>query len=138
MLLGFLSSIADAILGVFIPDHQLGAVSYESTLQRQAGRTVVRVYSGFGWSAGARGWGGNVPGVCLWDEVGRYIGHRPGTEYKVAENAFVDIEVPHKEGMNGVNAAYISISDGGNDGLCVAQVDVKFPDDTTAVWTGGK
>ena len=110
---------------------------YQTTLDHKAGHTIVRVYSGFGYGLdGSNNWGGNRPGITLWDELGRYIGHVPGSKAEIAENAMADIVVTHYKTMIGVNAAYISISDGGNNALCVAQIDIKFPDDTSHSWNG--
>ena len=72
---------------------------------------------------------GNIPGVALWDSFGRQIGKTPGSEGPIKIGNSHEIRVKHdEEKVGNVRPSYISISDGGDDALCIAAVSMDFPD----------
>ena len=136
---GLVIGVAGLIMGIgfnsYFATQTVLSHNYENQLQKAAGRTQVRLYTGWDPRVG-EDWGGNHPGISLWDEDGRYIGHENGNSKIVNENSYVDLVVPHKKELEGVSAGYISISNGGNDAICIAQIDMAFPDGTLAQWGG--
>lgn len=79
---------------------------------------------------------GNVPGVALWDARGRSIGTTTGTSEILGEGNFVNIQVVANSEVGNIRPSYISISNGGDDAICVAGFTIAFPDDTRAAWNG--
>ncbi|EXJ66860.1 uncharacterized protein A1O5_10055 [Cladophialophora psammophila CBS 110553] len=72
--------------------------------------------------------GGNTPGASLWDFNGGAIGFTDGTSKILPQGNFVDITVnPNAEAGN-IQAAYVSITNGGKDAVCIAGLALTFPD----------
>lgn len=78
---------------------------------------------------------GNVPGVSLWDRFGEPIGTTFGTSQILGEGASVDITISPNPGVGNVPAEYISITNGGDDAICVTGFSVAFADGSRAAWT---
>lgn len=89
--------------------------------------TIVRVLLGQDDTSDTS-FGGNVPGVGLWDFVGNPVGHTNGQKKVLPQGTFVDIEVEPQPEIGNVQANYISITNGGDDAICVSGFTVTFPD----------
>jgi hypothetical protein len=74
--------------------------------------------------------------VSLWDELGRNIGTTFGTREIAPQGSFIDIKVTANDDVGNIPAAYASITNGGNDAICIAFITFTFPDDTHGTWTG--
>jgi hypothetical protein len=79
----------------------------------------------------AASFGGNTPGASLWDFDGNAIGFTDGSSTILPQGNFVDITVNPGTAGN-IQAAYVSISNGGNDAICIAGLAVTFPDGARA------
>ena len=64
------------------------------------------------------------PGVALWDANGVAVGFKRGFRQTIKENGYYDGEIGHFRHAKKVKPEYMSLSDGGNDGICIAQIDV--------------
>lgn len=89
--------------------------------------TVVRVLLGSDLTTDTS-FGGNVPGVALWDFIGNPVGHTDGTKQILPQGTFVDIPVDAQPETGNVQSHYLSITNGGNDAICVSGIAVTFPD----------
>lgn len=89
--------------------------------------TIVRVLLGSDTTT-ASSFGGNAPGVSLWDLNGNPIGHTDGSSTIEPQGTFVDIEVAPDPKIGNVQSSYISITNGGNDAVCISGFTVTFPD----------
>lgn len=76
--------------------------------------------------------GGNTPGVSLWDFNGHAIGFTDGKSTVIGQADFVDITVFPRTQGNNVPANYVSITNGGDDGICIAGISLTFPDSSQA------
>lgn len=97
--------------------------------------TTVRVVLGISETDTDQGISGNIPGVALWDVKGRSIGTTFGSSNIVKEGGFVDIEVVASTDVGNIPAEYISITNGGNDAICIAGITATFPGGGQAVWS---
>ena len=97
--------------------------------------TTVRIGVGTSLDSSATT-GGNVPGVALFDTVGRKIGESKGSKDKIGDGSFKDIKVVADGDVGGRQAEYVSISKGGNDALCVAYVTMTWPDNSKYIFSG--
>ncbi|KAL9108924.1 MAG: hypothetical protein Q9227_006320 [Pyrenula ochraceoflavens] len=79
---------------------------------------------------------GNTPGIALFDVVGRKIGSVGGSSSVIADGSFSDIKVVAGDDMGGRQAEYVSISNGGNDALCIAYISMTWPDGSQYIWSG--
>ncbi|KAL9112237.1 MAG: hypothetical protein Q9227_003355 [Pyrenula ochraceoflavens] len=79
---------------------------------------------------------GNVPGIALFDVVGRPIGESRGSHDTIGDGSFQDIKVEAPDDIGGRQAEYISISKGGNDALCIAYITVTWPDNSKYIFSG--
>jgi hypothetical protein len=73
--------------------------------------------------------GGNVPGVSLWTARGEAIGGAPGSGKILPDATPVDISVSGNKTLGNGEAPveYISVTNGGDDAICVAYVSVSEP-----------
>ena len=60
----------------------------------------------------------------MFDSIGRSVGFQVGEKQITPANSYRDLKVPHFKDQKRVSPEYISISEGGKDGICVAQVDI--------------
>ena len=79
---------------------------------------------------------GNVPGVALWDELGRSIGTVPGSGTILPQGNFVNVEIQAKEEVGNVRPSYLAVSTDGDDAICIAALTITFPDGANAAWNG--
>ncbi|MCJ1366312.1 hypothetical protein MMC16_005440 [Acarospora aff. strigata] len=98
-------------------------------------QTVVRVAAGMTTNE-KDDTAGNQPGIGLYDIMGRKIGKTTGQRTKIKDGDFMEIKVPFSIGVGKKPTEYISISNGGNDGLCVAYIALTQPDGTRKAWFG--
>lgn len=98
-------------------------------------RTVVRVAAGLSTDV-KDDTAGNQPGISLYDTMGRRIGKTTGHATKIKDGDFMDIKVPFDHDVGKKPTEYISIANGGNDGLCIAYIAITQPDGTNKVWFG--
>ncbi|KIW89103.1 uncharacterized protein Z519_09955 [Cladophialophora bantiana CBS 173.52] len=93
--------------------------------------TSVRIVLGSSVD-GAASFSENTPEVPLWDFNSSAIGFTDGTCYILPQGNFVDIAVEPFGAAGNIQAAYISLSNGGNDVICTAVLSVTFPDGAVA------
>lgn len=98
-------------------------------------RTVVRVAAGLSTNE-KDNTAGNQPGISLYDIMGRRIGRTTGHATKIKDGDFMDIKVPFDSNVGKKPTEYISVTNGGTDGLCVAYVALTQPDGTKKAWYG--
>ncbi|KAL9637200.1 MAG: hypothetical protein Q9164_002344 [Protoblastenia rupestris] len=79
---------------------------------------------------------GNQPGVGLYDVMGRSIGSTKGKQTRILDGDFMDIKVPFNDNVGKKPTEYISVTDGGDDALCIAYIALTQPDGTKKVWYG--
>jgi len=97
--------------------------------------TTVRI--GAGLSTGSKDdTKGNIPGIALFDVMGRSVGTHRGSKETIDDGGFKDILVEAADGASGRQAEYISISKGGDDALCVAYISMTWPDGGKRAWLG--
>jgi len=108
----------------------------ESMLPSKSDReTTIRI--GVGTSIhGSDTTGGNVPGIRLFDVMGRDIGEARGSKSVIADGGFKDIVVTADSDKQGRQAQYISVSKGGNDALCISYISATWPDGQQKAWYG--
>jgi hypothetical protein len=87
--------------------------------------TIVQITLGQGNLSDSLG--GNMPGVNLWDIEGQSIGGAFGTSEIVPQGNTVSISVVANKTVGNVPAAYIAVTNGGDDAICIAAVGVTFP-----------
>lgn len=98
-------------------------------------QTVVRIAAGLSINE-KDDTAGNQPGVGLYDVMGRRIGRTPPHATKIKDGDFMDIKVPFDKDVGKKPTEYISITNGGNDGLCIAYIALTQPDGTKKAWYG--
>jgi len=98
-------------------------------------QTVVRIAAGLSTNE-ADSTSGNMPGIGLYDVMGRKIGSTHGSGWKIKDGDFIDISVPFDDGVGKKPTEYISIANGGNDALCIAYLSLTQPDGTKKAWYG--
>jgi hypothetical protein len=102
--------------------------------QREDLVTTVRIYAGTG-----DGTDGQAPNVAAWDIDGTLIGSVKGGDL-VVKGAPFDSKIEMKAKGNGNGAAaqahYISLSQRGNDAICIAGISVTWPDGIEYAWYG--
>lgn len=96
--------------------------------------TVVRIVLGSDTDEAAS-LSGNTPGASLWDFNGNAIGYTKGKSEVVPQGNFVDITINPRAEAGNIQAQYISISNGGNDAICIAGLAVTFPDGGKAAFS---
>ncbi|CAG8956820.1 hypothetical protein HYFRA_00011209 [Hymenoscyphus fraxineus] len=108
----------------------------ESMLPSKSDReTTIRI--GVGTSIkGSDTTGGNIPGIRIFDVMGRDIGEARGSKSKIADGGFKDIVVTANSEQQGRQAQYVSVSKGGNDALCISYIAVTWPDGQKKAWYG--
>ncbi|RMD41789.1 hypothetical protein DV735_g3303, partial [Chaetothyriales sp. CBS 134920] len=87
--------------------------------------TIVRIALGSSDNEAAS-FGGNTPGVSLWDFIGNAIGSVDGTSKILPQGTFVEVAVEPNEAVGNIPADYMSISNGGNDAICIAGIGITF------------
>ena len=97
-------------------------------------RTVVRVAAGLSSSEGDTT-SGKQPSIGLYDVVGRTIGSTYGRG-TIKDGDFNDISVPFAHGVGKKPTEYISVTNGGDDALCIAYLALTQPDGTKKAWYG--
>ncbi|KAF1949403.1 hypothetical protein CC80DRAFT_581401 [Byssothecium circinans] len=81
--------------------------------------------------------GGDTPGIRLFDVMGRDIGQASGSsKAKILDGGYKDITVKAAKGMEGRQAQYISVSQGGNDALCISYISMTWSDGQNKAWYG--
>ncbi len=98
-------------------------------------KTVVRVAAGLSMNE-KDDTAGNQPGISLYDIMGRRIGRTAGHSTKIKDGDFMDIKVPFDHNVGKKPTEYISVTNGGDDGLCIAYVALTQPDGTKKAWFG--
>ncbi|KAL9123834.1 MAG: hypothetical protein Q9217_006776 [Psora testacea] len=98
-------------------------------------QTVVRVAAGLSSNEDDTT-AGNQPGIGLYDIVGRQIGTTHGSGQIIKDGDFIDISVPFNKGVGKKPTEYISVTDGGDDALCIAYIAITQPDGTKKAWYG--
>lgn len=112
----------------FIYSSSLGIKTYWEGPANIPYDSQVRVHLGSSSRAGHAQADGNQPGVALFAEDGTLIGRTPGTSKKWAEGSHVDVTVKAERGQDNRPGAYLAISDGGIDAICVAAIEISHPD----------
>ena len=79
---------------------------------------------------------GNMPGVALYNIMGRKVGSVKGKKDKIKDGAFIDIKVPFEKGIGAQPSEYIAVNDGGDDALCIAYIALTNPDGIKKAWYG--
>lgn len=79
---------------------------------------------------------GNVPGIALWDDYGNFLGSKPGNKNIIDKGNFFDIDIVSDKKIGNVAAAYIAVSNGGDDALCIAGITLTNPDTSQSSWSG--
>jgi hypothetical protein len=97
--------------------------------------TTVRVHLGSSPNL-ADSLGGNIPSIGLWDELGQSIGTSIASGDKKPQGNFVDIKIVANATVGNVPPAYVSVSAGGTDGICISLLSMTFPDGSSAAWNG--
>jgi hypothetical protein len=93
-------------------------------------RSVVRVAAGL---ADSPKLGGNIPGITVWNDVGKRLGSVGLSGGQVAAGSFVDITVP--QNVPGAQPTYVRV-EGGRDSVCVAYIGHVWPDGQKRGWLG--
>ena len=70
---------------------------------------------------------GNTPGVALWDFNGRAIGATPGSSNVILQGNTVTVTIEPNVTIGNIQPEYMSITNGGDDALCIALLTVTFP-----------
>ena len=94
--------------------------------------TNVRLVLGSSVNGAAQSYGGNTPGASLWDFNGNAIGFTDGIKTFLPQGNFVDITVNPDPAIGNIQAEYVSISNGGNDAICIGGLALTFPDGSKA------
>ncbi|KAL8706353.1 MAG: hypothetical protein Q9225_007964, partial [Loekoesia sp. 1 TL-2023] len=113
-------------VGMMIP----GLLPHEDKHQ-----TVVRVAAGLSTNE-ADTTSGNMPGITLYDVMGRQIGSTKGKKHTILDGDFVDISVPFDDGVGKKPTEYLSVVNGGDDALCIAYLALTQPDGDKKAWYG--
>ncbi|KAF7948942.1 hypothetical protein EAE96_008121 [Botrytis aclada] len=80
---------------------------------------------------------GNIPGIRLFDIVGRLISDIKGSsKSKIADGSWKDIKLPASDDLGGRQAPYISVISGGADAICISYITVTWPDGLKESWMG--
>ncbi|RMZ85211.1 hypothetical protein DV738_g406, partial [Chaetothyriales sp. CBS 135597] len=87
--------------------------------------TIVRIALGSSTNEEAS-FGGNTPGVSLWDFIGNAIGSVDGTSKILHQGTFVEVVIEPREEVGNIPANYMSISNGGNDAICIAGIGITY------------
>jgi len=96
---------------------------------------VVRIAAGLSTNR-ADNTAGNMPGVALYDIMGRRVAWIDGTKDILKDGAFIDIKVPFEDGVGTQPSEYIAINNGGDDALCIAYITLTNSDGTKKAWYG--
>lgn len=96
--------------------------------------TVVRVVVGQGLTTPVQA-DGDIPGIALWNRFGVAIGKTDGQKGPLQEGATHDIIVTPNPGIGNVPADYLSITNGGDDAICLAGFTATFADNSQAAWS---
>lgn len=88
--------------------------------------TNVRVVIGTSTNATAASFSGNTPGAALWDFNGHAIGFAYGKGDVVLQGNPVDIPVFPRADAGKIQAEYVSITNGGDDAICIAGTSLTF------------
>jgi hypothetical protein len=85
-----------------------------------------------------QGMEGNVPNLAVYAENGEKIGYAHGTNKKVwAAGTTNFVSINPDKGMEGRQATYVSIANGGANAICISAVSVAWPDNSTPKgWLG--
>ena len=97
-------------------------------------RTIVRVAAGLSSNEGDAT-SGKQPSIRLYDVVGRTIGSTKG-HGTIKDGDFNDIAVPFAKGVGKKPTEYISVTNGGDDALCIPYLALTQPDGTKKAWYG--
>ena len=97
--------------------------------------TVVRIAAGLS-TYSADSTSGFQPGIGLYDTMGRTIGSVKGTTTVIKDGDFMDIKVPFAKDVGKKPTEYISVTNGGDDALCIAYIALTQPDGTKKAWYG--
>ena len=97
--------------------------------------TVVRIAAGLSTNE-ADSTSGYQPGVGLYDVMGRLIGSTKGKNTVIKDGDFMDIKVPFAKDVGKKPTEYISVTNGGDDALCIAYIALTQPDGTKKAWYG--
>ena len=97
--------------------------------------TTVRIQLGFSNNTAAS-LGGNAPGVALWDDLGEVIVHAFGESTNLPQGTFFDQKIVANKTIGNVDATYMSITNGGDDAVCIQSIAVTFPNNDKAGFTG--
>jgi hypothetical protein len=78
---------------------------------------------------------GNMPGVALYDELGNLFGGAYNKGWHIPMGNFRDIEVKGKHKQN-QRPMYMRLDAWENDAICIAGIEVTFPDGANVVIFG--
>jgi hypothetical protein len=124
-ILDIIAFIGDTVLGI------LQLVPLDNNQVSSGAQSIVRVCAAL--YEDISDFGGDTPGITLWNEDGKRLGSTiPSTE-QVEAGSFVDIVVP----INPPNQqpTYLKI-EGGANSVCVAYISHTWPDGTKRGWLG--
>ncbi len=123
------------IVGVITGIIGIGMMIPATLPERDGAHTVVKIAAGLTTNA-TDSTAGNEPGIALYDIMGRRIGARMGKKKKILDGSYATIKVPFDKGVGNKPTEYISITNGGHDGLCIAYIALTQPDGTKRAWYG--
>ena len=102
----------------------------------QTPATMVRIAAGQSANIDSSNLHGNQPGLGIYDHYGRQIGSRGGSDNKILDASFLDIQVDPNDHGNTAPAEYLQVIAGGNDALCISYIATTLADGRQHAWWG--
>lgn len=93
-------------------------------------QSTVRIAAGL---ADSPKLGGDIPGITVWNDVGKRLGSMGAPGGQVQAGSFVDITVP--QNVAGAQPTIVRV-EGGSDSICVAYIGHVWPDGQKRGWLG--
>ena len=130
---------AIGIAAIGVVSGLLGMVGFAMDLvpEKVEHATMVRICIGLSSHEGSE-MGGHTPNIALFDAVGRKNGRSyiNSEKRKVEEGAFTDIKIKGRKGAETRQSEYISVSQGGDNAVCIAYISMAWPDGGQRAWYG--